>query len=302
MLMPLWAWSAATYAAILAIAALTQPIKRQAVAIPATAAYGVSAIALGMAGPILWVALVAPGLLLLFGYWLSGFFFRDPQSWLEAWLLHVDRSVNAERWMARLPRLAREFLELSYTSVYAVIGGSAVYAATVSLDAVTGYWNLVLAAGLASYAPLPWLRSRPPRALEDGVLTTRSSQKPPNSTRSQRSEGAYHPHSAVSANETLVRRSEGAYPLSPAVSAPVLRRLNTFILDAASVQANTLPSGHVAGAVSAALAVSSFDPVIGAGLMVMAGVIAVAAIAGRYHYVVDCVAGAMVAFAFSSLM
>jgi membrane-associated phospholipid phosphatase len=85
-------------------------------------------------------------------------------------------------------------------------------------------------------------------------------------------------------------------------AAPVMRRLNTAILDTASVQANTLPSGHVSGAVAAALSIWTLDPVVGGVMMAMAGLIAIAAIAGRYHYVVDCVAGAAVAAAFSSLM
>jgi hypothetical protein len=44
------------------------------------------------------------------------------------------------------------------------------------------------------------------------------------------------------------------------------------------------------------------DAVVGSWLMGAAGLIALAAIAGRYHYVVDCVAGAAVALALSSLM
>jgi hypothetical protein len=81
-----------------------------------------------------------------------------------------------------------------------------------------------------------------------------------------------------------------------------MRKLNTTILHHASVQANTLPSGHVSGAVAAALGVMAVDPVAGWGLMGVAGLIAIAAIAGRYHYVVDCVAGAVVAATFWSLM
>lgn len=256
MALPPWTWVAVAYAATLALAAVTQPIKRRNVALPATVAYGLAAVALGSLGELLWVALAAPGALLLSGYWLSGFFFRDPQPWLERWLLRIDRSLGAERWMARLPRPVQECLEVCYAADYVVVGGGAIYAATYGVREVTAYWALVLAAELASYAPLPWLRSRPPRSVEE-------------------------PGSA-----------EGPY----------LRRLNTLILDNASVQANTLPSGHVSGAVAAALGVWTFDPVTGAGLMVMAGLIAVAAVAGRYHYVVDCVAGAIVAAALFSLM
>jgi hypothetical protein len=44
------------------------------------------------------------------------------------------------------------------------------------------------------------------------------------------------------------------------------------------------------------------DAVVGSWMMVLAGLIAIAAVAGRYHYVVDCVAGAALALALSSLM
>jgi membrane-associated phospholipid phosphatase len=74
----------------------------------------------------------------------------------------------------------------------------------------------------------------------------------------------------------------------------VLRRINESVLDRASVQANTLPSGHVAGAVATALGVWPVSATAGAILLVVAAMIAVAAIAGRYHYVVDCVSGAVV--------
>jgi membrane-associated phospholipid phosphatase len=84
--------------------------------------------------------------------------------------------------------------------------------------------------------------------------------------------------------------------------APILRRLNVSILDQASVQANTLPSGHVAGAVAAALGLWPVAPAAGLVLLVLAVAIAIAAVVGRYHYVVDCVAGASVALVVWSLM
>jgi hypothetical protein len=73
------------------------------------------------------------------------------------------------------------------------------------------------------------------------------------------------------------------------------RRLNEGILDRASVQANTLPSGHVAGAAAAALAVMPVSATAGWVLVAIAGLIFVSAVVGRYHYAVDCVLGAAVA-------
>jgi membrane-associated phospholipid phosphatase len=201
------------------------------------------------------VQLFVPGALLLVGYWLSGFFFRDPQPWLERFLLQSDRTVfqaaQIDRLLRRAPRWVLELLEASYAADYVVVGGGAIIAALISRDAVTAYWSLVLAAELACYAALPWLRSRPPRVIEGpAVIESR---------------------------------------------APVLRRLNTAILDGASVQANTLPSGHVAGALAASLALTAFLPVAALVFGVLTVLIALSAALCRYHYVVDCVSGAAVA-------
>jgi hypothetical protein len=253
-----WALVAITYGTVLTFAALSKPIRRRAVALASVFAYVALAAGTGTLTELFWVHLIVPGGLLLAGYWLSGFFFHDPQPWLEAWLLNVDRAFGAPAWMTRLPRAGREVLEVGYASVYALVAGGAIYAATFGLTAVAYYWTLVLASELACYAPMPWLRSRPPRIIEP----------------------------------------------APAVVAPPTysRRLNSAVLDRASIQANTLPSGHVAGAVAAALGVMAVDWPVGWLMMGLAGVIAVAAIAGRYHYGVDCVAGAATALAFWSLM
>jgi hypothetical protein len=255
----IWGLAAGLYGLVLAGAAVSRPIKRRHVAVAASAAYALVGLGLGTLAGSFWINLLAPGGLLLTGYWLSGFFSADPQPWLEQWLLAIDRRVRAERWMHAMPRAVAEVLEGIYAADYAVIGGGAIYAATAGTDAVAHYWSLVLAAELASFAAMPWLRSRPPRAIERE-------------------------------HDQKLRR------LQP--RAPCLRRLNTAILDHASVQANTLPSGHVSGAVGAAFGVMAFDPVTGSALMIAASLIGVAAVAGRYHYVVDCVAAAVVAIAF----
>lgn len=237
------------------VAALTQPIERRQVAAAAAAAYALVAFGSATLAGSFWVTLLVPGALLLTGYWLSGLMFHSPQPWLERWLLATDKAVGADRWMARTPRAVAEILEASYAADYLVVGGGAIFAATAGVDAAASYWSLVLTSELASFAPLPWLRSRPPRALE-------------------------------------------AAPANPLF----FGRLNASILNHASVQANTLPSGHVSGAVAAALGVMPVDATAGVVLMGVAGLIAVAAIAGRYHYVADCVAGVAVSLLVWSAM
>ncbi len=247
-----WGWIVAAYALVLAAAALATlhaPRNRRVAA--AAAVYGSLGAALATL-PWAIVQLVAPAAFLLGGYWLSGPFFRDPQPVLERRLLGVDARVLAglSDRLERAPRLVVELLEAVYAADYLVVGGGALLLWPLGIDALTRYWTIVLGAELTCYAALPWIRTRPPRALE---------------------------------------------PPGPLDRRPVVwRQVNLAILDRASVQANTLPSGHVAGAVAAAGAVMSVWPAAGAAMMMVAVLIAVAAVTGRYHYVVDVISGAAV--------
>jgi membrane-associated phospholipid phosphatase len=76
-----------------------------------------------------------------------------------------------------------------------------------------------------------------------------------------------------------------------------VRRFNVAILNRASVQWNTFPSGHTAASLATALAVGHHDPVAGVVLGVIAVSIAVGSVVGRYHYAADALAGAFVAVA-----
>lgn len=252
--MALWGVVAGVYGVVMAITAVTTPISRKPVAVAACAAYALVAFGASTLISSFHVQFLVPGVLLLTGYWLSGFFFRDPQGWLERALIESDRRVfqalGVDRWLRRAPRWGLEILEGSYGAESLVIAAGAIVAASAGRDAIAYFWSVVLASELACYVMLPWLRSRPPRTIEaPGVVAQR---------------------------------------------APVLRRLNESVLDRAGVQANTLPSGHVAGAVATALGVWPVSATAGGILLVIAGVIAVAAVTGRYHYVVDCVSGAVV--------
>jgi membrane-associated phospholipid phosphatase len=73
-----------------------------------------------------------------------------------------------------------------------------------------------------------------------------------------------------------------------------VRRLNLAILERSSVGVNTLPSGHAATAMAAALVVLQVAPLAGAVFLLAAVAIAVATVVGRYHYTVDTVAGVAV--------
>jgi membrane-associated phospholipid phosphatase len=67
--------------------------------------------------------------------------------------------------------------------------------------------------------------------------------------------------------------------------------LNRLIVVHTSIGVNTFPSGHVAGALATAIAVSELQPALALWMFAIAMMIAVAAVVGRYHYLVDAIAG-----------
>lgn len=203
--------------------------------------------------PVLQI--VIPSLVLLAGYWLSGLLFVRPNVRLERWLLSVDHRLLTRSgvlaWFHRTSPLVNEYFELSYLLVYlAVPMGATTLVVSGHLDHVERFWTIVLLAEFACYGMLPWIQTRPPRAIEtsDGVGR-----------------------------------------------AGVVRRLNLGLVNRASIQVNTLPSGHAAGAVATALAVGATLPLAGIAFLFVALSISIATVLGRYHYVVDTALGVLVA-------
>jgi membrane-associated phospholipid phosphatase len=83
-------------------------------------------------------------------------------------------------------------------------------------------------------------------------------------------------------------------PAGPPLPASQVRRLNLDIATRASIQVNTLPSGHAAGAVATALCVASTVPQAAGVFAAIAASITVATVIGRYHYLVDSALGVLV--------
>jgi membrane-associated phospholipid phosphatase len=188
-------------------------------------------------------------LLLLGGYHAAGAFYERPNLALEARLLAIDRRLFAAFGFGAW-RAVDGLLETAYLSVYPIIpAGAAVVLWTGSSASLDRFWTTVLAAGFVCYGALPWLQTRPPRAIEAAPLVATSS---------------------------------------------LLRRLNLAILNRGSVGVNTLPSGHAATAAAVALSVWSTAPHAGGVFAIVAILIAIATVAGRYHYAVDTVLGALV--------
>jgi len=200
---------------------------------------------------------VLPGACTLGGYWLSGLFAGTPQQWLEQWLLQSDRAL---------------FRRLSIDRLLAA-------APLWSLEVLEFSYStvyLVVVAGAVAMALIGreailyfWAVVLPAELICYAALSFLRS-RPPRSL---------EPTGVIASR------------------APIMRRVNDAIIGRGSIQVNTIPSGHVAGATAAGLAVMSWLPAEGAVLLVSAGLIAAAATVGRYHYAIDCVLGAGVALA-----
>ena len=252
-----WEWVALGYITYLAVVAITGSRFHRArgpVLVAAFTAWTLWAIA-GSAARTPLLEVLVPMPILLAGYWLSGLFFVRPMQDVERWLLQIDQRI-ARRWRVRWPWLVREYFELVYVLVYAVVpAGAFTLAYGGHAAAVPRFWAVVLLSEFASYGILPWLQTRPPRAIE-----------------------------------------------GPTTAPSVLRRFNAAVLNRGSIQVNTVPSGHSAGAAATAFAVASVMPIAGAAFLLFAASIAVATVVGRYHYIVDSVLGVIVAAAVWTLL
>lgn len=207
---------------------------------------------------------VMPLVYLLAGYWLPGLLAQTPNLRFEQRLLDGDRWLFGRDGLARFersaPRLLVEYLELAYLLCYAVVPAGYVCLVLMGYgrDAIDRFWSVVLTASFACYGLLPWLPTRAPRAIEP-LAEARTGERGRTSGRSS------------------------------------IRRVNLAVLNRASVQWNTFPSGHTAASLATALAVGSYMPLAGVILAVLAVSIAAGSVAGRYHYAADAIAGAAVA-------
>jgi membrane-associated phospholipid phosphatase len=85
--------------------------------------------------------------------------------------------------------------------------------------------------------------------------------------------------------------------LEPAAVLPdtVVRRLAVKMVENATIRVNTFPSGHAAVSLAIALGVIGVMPATGVVLLLLAATVSLACIVGRYHYVIDVVAGVLLA-------
>lgn len=81
----------------------------------------------------------------------------------------------------------------------------------------------------------------------------------------------------------------------PELADKTIHRMASQMVQHVSICVNTFPSGHAAASLAVALAVVGTLPWAGTVLLGLAVGICVACVVGRYHYVIDVVAGAFVA-------
>jgi membrane-associated phospholipid phosphatase len=246
-------WIAAAYFVYLAAASWLRrvPLRRRVwlVAVAASVLVAIGASRTGVLSPVRdWMPLVY----ILGGYYLSLALFVEPSPPMEAWLSGWDRRLlgdPASRF-AHWPRVVLAYLDLVYMLCFLLVpAGCAVLVAAGRPDLIDRYWTIVVGAELGSFAPLAFIQTRPPWAIErKAVLSDRA-----------------------------------------------VHRLTSQMVRHLTICVNTFPSGHVAGSLAVALAVIGPVPTAGAILLILAVSIAIACIVGRYHYVVDVVAGAVFA-------
>jgi membrane-associated phospholipid phosphatase len=110
-----------------------------------------------------------PPLTLLVAYWSSGMLFVAPSALQEAGLRWLDDRLAIREVSRRMPRLVAEALEAGYAGVYLLIP----IALLVLLEFFPStdpdrFWSVVLITDFVCFGVLPWVQTRPPRALEGG--------------------------------------------------------------------------------------------------------------------------------------
>lgn len=133
----------------------------------------------GTACVALWIAVepsrvlhdwLVPPLVLLLAYWTSGALYSAPSPAWERRLINFDNLLGIRSWSERMPRALSEFLEVSYAWVYPLIPVALAVHLTLTPDAdADRFWTIVLITDFICFGMLPWIPTRPPRALEGGV-------------------------------------------------------------------------------------------------------------------------------------
>jgi hypothetical protein len=112
---------------------------------------------------------VIPPLVLLLAYWTSGLLWVAPMPRVERALVTIDCALRVRRICAATPRPLAEFLEMAYAAVYVVIPIALVLERTIiDRPDAARFWTVILVTDYICFGMLPWIQTRPPRAIEPG--------------------------------------------------------------------------------------------------------------------------------------
>ncbi|HEU4926578.1 MAG TPA: phosphatase PAP2 family protein [Vicinamibacterales bacterium] len=168
--MRVWiAASLAFFVYVIAVAPLISGLNRRARTLAALGSLVGLAIAvaahLTRPTPLLHDWLIPPVLLLL-GYWTSGLLFAAPMSRVESALSAVDDWLEVEPAARATPRWLADVLEGAYAGVYLLVPVAlVVYLAFAERPDPERFWTVILVTDYICFACLPWIQTRPPRAL-----------------------------------------------------------------------------------------------------------------------------------------
>jgi PAP2 superfamily len=252
-----WTFIALVYGAYLAIVAFLRPEFRKARPFLVAAAAVTGLLALIPAGLATNIAfmVVVPSLVLLAGYRLSGLLFVRIDADVENKLLTLDRAWLGHSGVLHAYATAPRIVHEYLETSYLLVYAT-LPAGAVTL-AVTGNTSM-----LDSY----WSVVLAAEFLCYGMLPWIQTRPP-----------------MLLEDETTLPPMRG------------VRRVNQLIARRGSIHANTIPSGHAAGAMATALVVIPAAPAMGMLFLVVALSIAAASVLGRYHYAIDSVLGILVA-------
>ena len=110
-----------------------------------------------------------PPLLLFLFYWTTGLLFVAPMARLENTFVWIDAALNIRSWSSRAPVWLADTLELAYAGVFVLVPVAlALYLCLGSAATADRFWTVILVTDFVCFGFLPWIQTRPPRALEAG--------------------------------------------------------------------------------------------------------------------------------------
>jgi membrane-associated phospholipid phosphatase len=168
--MHLWQLASGAFFLYVALVALLRRPRRLSVNAVTGAAAGLLVLLASLAidTPIL-AGWIWPPALLLIAYWSSGPLFVAPRSEQEAALRWLDDQLRVRDLATRTPRAVAEVLEAAYVGVYPlVLLALLLYLQFAPSPDSDRFWSVVLITDFLCFAVLPWVQTRPPRALECG--------------------------------------------------------------------------------------------------------------------------------------